>query len=170
MMKGRETKLGAYPGDGPTSQQADSLKGALRLLVDLSDSPVPDIVPGAFRAASVAPDIVWYAFRAALDTEMSWLFPERDPISEPMCAALREVQNITGWALDLSRPEQTPLLERYANLAVANNAMGRQMKLHGNSLTRRVSFACRLALARLLCWLGGGEKRRKRPTAENGRP
>lgn len=112
-----------------------------------------------FQLAFVAPHIAWRAFQAAVDTEMSWLFPERDPLGASLTAALREVQNITGWALERAVPEMASEPNRYASLAVFNNAAERQMKLHGNSVMWRVSSTCRMAVARLLWWLGGGERR-----------
>ncbi len=145
MVKGRESKLGAYPGDGPTSEQVDSLVAALR---PIFETPDPH-----------ATDVVWHAYKAAVDTEMRWLLPERDPIGDAMTVALREVQNITGWALDQAAPEMTPEMCRYTDLAAVVNSVDRQKKLHGNSVMWRVSFTCRMALARLHWWLGGGERR-----------
>jgi hypothetical protein len=145
LVKARESNLGVYPGDGPTCEQVDSLIMTLR---PIFETPDPH-----------APTVVAHAFQAALQAEMSWLLPERDPIGAPMTAALREVQNVTGWALDQAAPEMTPELHRYADLAVANNTLRRQTRLHGNSVIWRVSFACRMAPARFLWWLGGGERR-----------
>lgn len=145
-VKARELETGSYLGDGPTAAQADSLIGALRPLIESPDS--------------VPPAVLWNAFRAAVDTEMCWLFPERDTIGNPMTAALREVQNAVGWTLNQALPENAPLLERYANLAVAKNAVRRQTELHGNSVMWRLSFTFRMAMARFLWWLGGGGRHR----------
>lgn len=144
LVKARESKLGAYPGDGPTSEQVDSLLAALR---PVFETPDPH-----------AAHVVWVAYKAAVDTELRWLLPERDPIGGAMTAALREVQNITGWALGQAAPEMTSEMCRYTDLAVAGNAVHRQRKLHGNRVIWRLSFTCRTALARLLWWLGGGER------------
>jgi len=114
-----------------------------------------------WQLANVAPTVAWRAFRAALDVEMTWLIPEHDPIGAPMTVALREVQNTIGWALEEAVPKNAPLLNKYADLAVANNAVRRQMKLHGNSLLWRIGFTCRMALARFLWWAGGGERRQR---------
>ena len=146
LLKARESELGAYPGDGPTCEQADALVAALHPLIE---DP----------CSTVAPDTAWNAFRAAVDAEMSWLFPERDPPGAPMTEALREVQNITGKMLEQAQPETVPELNRYADLAVAENALRRQRKLHGNSVVWRLTFMCRMALARSLWWLGGGKRR-----------
>lgn len=145
-IKARELEAGTYPGDGPTAAQADSLIAALRTLIESPDS--------------LPPSVLWGAFRAAVDAEVCWLFPERDPIGNPMTVALREVQNAVGWTLDRAIPENASLLDRYASLAVANTALRRQMELRGNSAMWRLSFTCRMALARLLWWLGGGERHR----------
>ena len=145
LVKARESKLGAYPGDGPTSEQVDSLLAALRPIFE-----TPDPHPA---------HVVWVAYKAAVHTELRWLLPERDPIGGAMTAALREVQNITGWALDQAAPEMTSEMCRYTDLAVAVNAVHRQRKLHGNSVIWRLSFTCRTALARLLWRLGGGKGR-----------
>jgi hypothetical protein len=145
LVKARESELGTYPGDGPTSEQVDSLLATLR---PVFENPGPH-----------APAVVLHAFQAAVQVEMSWLFPERDPIGFPMTAALRELQNLTGTVLEQAQPEMAPGLDKYADLAVANNALKRQTKLHGNSVIWRVSFTCRMALARFLWWLGSGKKR-----------
>src|SRR5574340_146421 len=56
LVKARELEAGSYPGDGPTSAQADSLIAAIRPLMESPDSlPLP---------------VLWDAFRAAIDTEM----------------------------------------------------------------------------------------------------
>ena len=145
LVKARESELGDYPGDGPTSEQVDSLLATLRPPIETPDS--------------LTPPTLWDAFQAAVQVEMSWLFPEPDPIGVPMTTALREVQNMTGKVLEQAQPETAPELHRYADLAVAENALRRQRKLHGNSVIWRLSFMCRMALARFLWWLGGGKRR-----------
>lgn len=169
-IKARESKLGGYPGDGPTAEQADRLLMALEEVRPIFE--IPESLAGvrpafeicdpheALQMACALPAVVFGAFRTAFDTEMSWLFPERDPYGETMTVALREVENITGRALEQARPQQASDLHRYADLAVLNNALRRQIKLHGNSPLWRFTFTCRMALARFLWWLGGGERRR----------
>lgn len=71
-----------YPGDGPTADQVDSLIISLR---PLRESP-----------ESVTIAELWDAFKICTDTETAWLFPERDPLGEPMSKALKQIQEITG--------------------------------------------------------------------------
>jgi len=143
MVKARESKLGTYAGDGPTSEQADCLVAALSAAFETPDPH--------------APDVIWRAFRAALDPEMAWLFPERDPIAEPMTAALREVQSITAWTLDQAVPEMESERRRYESLAAAVNAAARMAKA---GPLRRAWSTFLIAIARFLWWLAGGERRR----------
>jgi hypothetical protein len=136
LVKTREYELGAYAGDGPTAEQADAFLAALRPLHD---------------AESVTPSMLWEAFRSTVDTEMTWLFPERDPIGEPMTVGLRELQSRVGKLLEQAIPEQGPVLNKYVDLAIVANAAKRQVKLHGNGINWR------LMLARVLYWIGGGK-------------
>jgi hypothetical protein len=133
LIKAREAQLGAYPGDGPTSQQASALVEALR--------PISE-------AEAVLPSILLTAFHSAVDAEMTWLFPERDPFGLPVTAALREIQNFTGKALEAAMPGTRPGLEEYASLAVVANAARRTEQLHGNRIIWR------LVLARVLYRIG----------------
>lgn len=143
LLKARESELGAHPGDGPASDQIDSLLAALRPVLETPD-PHP-------------PDAVWRAFAAAVQVRLSWLFPERDPVAEPMSAGLREVENTTAWALDQAAPETAKDRQTFVDLAVVANAAGRVEKL---GPIRRLWSTLLIALARLLWWLGGGERHR----------
>jgi len=138
LVKAREFELGEYAGDGPTAEQADAFLATLHPLDE--------------AAESVTPSILWAAFRSAVDTEMSWLLPERDAIGEPMTVALIELQTRVGKLLEQAMPEQSPTLHKYVDLAVVANAARRQVKLHGNGTNWR------LVLARFMYWLGGGKR------------
>jgi hypothetical protein len=126
LIKAREAELGAYPGDGPTSEEASTLVAALRPISEADALPTP---------------ILWAAFRSAVDGEMTWLFPERDPIGPPMTAALREIQAFAGKTLEGVMPEMGPDLEKYASLAIAANAAPRTELLHGNKIIWRLVVA-----------------------------
>jgi len=126
MIKAREAEQGAYPGDGPTSEQAYALVEALR---PVNETDV------------ASPSILWGAFRSAVDGEMTWIFPERDPIGPPMTAALREIQTFIGNTLEGAMPEMGPDLEKYVSLAIVANAARRTERLHGNKITWRMAFA-----------------------------
>jgi hypothetical protein len=89
LIKAREAELGAYFGDGPTSEQVTVLVETLQ--------PISE-------AATASPSTLLAAFRIAVGVEMSWLFPERDPLGEPMTAALRNIQTFTGKALESVMP------------------------------------------------------------------
>ncbi len=134
LMKQRESELGSYVGDGPTAEQAEALAAKL--------------VPVSQFQKNVGCSTVWDAFRVALETEMAWLFPERDPLGEPMIRALREIQDITGTALESSGPEWKNQLEKLVNVHLVANAAQRQVKLRVNGISWR------LVLARPLYWLG----------------
>jgi hypothetical protein len=138
LVKAREDEAGSYPGDGPTADQVDALIASLR---PLSEETEPE-----------TPALMWAAFKNSVDTEMTWLFPERDPISQPMTAALRQIQDIYGKRLEQALPEQEPELHRYVDLALVANAANRQVKLRGNGINWR------LVLARFMYWLGGGKR------------
>src|ERR1700680_389908 len=86
LIKAREDEAGSYLGDGPTANQIDALIDSLR---PLSESTEP-----------ATPSLMWAAFKHSVDTEMTWLFPERDPLGKPMTAALRLVQDIYGKQLE----------------------------------------------------------------------
>jgi|SRR6185437_6790466 len=105
LIKTREASLGAYYGDGPTAEQAAALTASLK--------------PVSEAAESVTPSVLLNAFRSAVDTEMMWLFPEKDAIGEPMTGALREVQSIVGKLLEEAMPEQGPKLHQYVELCHA---------------------------------------------------
>jgi hypothetical protein len=138
LVKAREYELGEYARDGPTAEQADAFMATLRPLDEATES--------------VTPSILWNAFRSAVDTEMTWLLPERDPIGQPMTVGLRELQTRVGKLLEQVMPEQGPELHRYVDLAIVANAAKRQVKLHGNGTNWR------LVLARVMYWLGGGKR------------
>jgi len=137
LFKARESELRAHPGDGPTPEQLDSLLATLRPVFETPD-PHP-------------PDAVWRAFAAAVQVRMSWLF-----IAEPMSAGLREVENITAWALDQAVPGTTKDRQTFVDLAVVANAARRVQKL---GPVRRLWSTLLIALARLLWWLGGEKHR-----------
>lgn len=136
-VKAREDQLGAYVGDGPTAEQADAFLSNLRPLNAIHD---------------VSPSALWNAFQSAVDTEMTWIFPERDAIGKPMIVGLRELQARVGKLLEEAVPEQGAQLHKYVDLALVANAARRQEKLHGNGVSWR------LVLARFLYWLGGGRR------------
>jgi nucleoside 2-deoxyribosyltransferase len=138
MVKAREHDLGAYFGDGPTAEQADAFIASVRPFDEATDDPTPTML--------------WKGFKAALDTEMLWLFPERDAIGERMTAALRELQNRLGKLIEETMPEQVPAMRKIVDLSVVANAAERQVKLHGNGINWRI------VLARFLYWLGGGRR------------
>lgn len=133
LIQAREAELGAYPGDGPTSEQASALAKALR--------PIGEV-------EAVLPSVLWTAFRKVVDIEMTWLFPERDPFGLPMTAALRQIRDFTGKALETAMPDMRPSLEKYVGLAIVANAARRTERLHGNKIIWR------LVLARVLYRIG----------------
>jgi hypothetical protein len=96
LIRVRQEQLGAYSGDGPTSEQASALVEALR--------PISE-------AETVLLSILLAAFRGAVDAEMSWLFPERDPIGEEIIQLLRKIQDFTGKALQSAIPEMRRTLK-----------------------------------------------------------
>jgi len=57
LIKAREAERASYPGDGLTTEQADSLVGSLRPIIEATDP-----VPLSTR---------WAAFRLAVDSELS---------------------------------------------------------------------------------------------------
>ncbi|HEY6988274.1 MAG TPA: hypothetical protein VH369_07820 [Bryobacteraceae bacterium] len=126
LIKAREVKRGDYFGDGPTSGQLDALLEALH--------PVGE-------ASTASASVLFAAFRIAVATEMTWLFPERDPLGEPMTAVLRKVQTFTGSALESVMSEMKPDLEKYANLSIVENAARRHDALHGNKIIWRLVLA-----------------------------
>jgi hypothetical protein len=127
MIKAREADQGTYPGDGPTSDQADALMSALRPVNEATEP--------------VTPSMLYAAFKSATDSEMTWLFPERDPIGQPMTAALREVQARVGKLLVDSLPDSKADLEKYVNLSLLANAAKRTLVLRGNRPSLRVWLA-----------------------------
>jgi hypothetical protein len=133
LIKAREAEQGVYFGDGPTPEQLTALVKNLQ--------PISE-------AATALPATLLAAFRSAFSVEMSWLFPERDPLAEPMTAALRNIQTFTGKALESVMPEMHDDLEKYANLSIVENAARRTEALHGNKIIWR------LVLARVLHSVG----------------
>jgi hypothetical protein len=133
LIQARQAELGAYPGDGPTAEQASALAEALRPICE---------------AEAVLPSVLWTAFHTAVDIEMTWLFPEKDPFGLPVTAALRQVQDFTGKAIETAKPDMGPSLEKYASLAIVANAARRTERLHGNKIIWR------LVLARVLYRIG----------------
>jgi hypothetical protein len=85
--------------------------------------------------------MLYAAFKSATDSEMTWLFPERDPIGQPMTAALREVQARVGKLLVDSLPDSKADLEKYVNLSLLANAAKRTLVLRGNRPSLRVWLA-----------------------------
>ena len=126
----REDEAGSYPGDGPTTHQLDLLTVGLR---PLSETP-----------ESVTVAELWAAFKICTDTETAWLFPERDPLGEPMSKALKQIQEVTGTLLEKNAPHMATGLHRYADLAEAGRLAYRAAKLKGNG------FQWRLVVARFL--------------------
>ena len=133
LIKARELERGSYFGDGPTSEQIDALIQALKPMSD---------------ASTATASVLFAAFRVAVTTEMTWLFPERDALAEPMIEALRLMQTFTGTALESVVPEMKPNLEKFANLSIVERAARRHQALHGNKIIWR------LALARVLYRVG----------------
>jgi hypothetical protein len=133
-IRSRQSNQGTYFGDGPTSEKLDELEMALKPIADYPDS--------------VECSEIWSAFRVSTETEMSWIFPERDPISSGMISALCEVQRITGEALVAVDPDWQARLEKFSSLHIVENAATRQTALHGN----RISLG--LVAARILNRLG----------------
>ena len=134
LVKSREAELGAYPGDGPTAAQASALVESLR--------PIQE------DAEPTTPSILWDAFRQSVEVELSWLFPERDPIGAALTEALRKVQDLAGTALVEALPERKEELERFVSLSLVRNAASRQVALHGNRPNLGLLFARFLNLFR----------------------
>jgi hypothetical protein len=111
LIKAREAERGAYFGDGPTSEELNALVESLR--------PISE-------ATTALPATLFDAFRIAVSVEISWIFPERDPLGEPMTAALRNIQTFTGKALESVLPEMHDDLEKYASLSIVENAARRR--------------------------------------------
>ncbi len=126
LIQARETELGAYFGDGPTSEQLTALVDALKTIAD---------------AETALPATLWAAFRIAVDTEMSWLFPERDTLAEPMTEALRTIQTFTGIAVEGALPETKSELEKYASLSIVANAARRKQLADDDKIIWRLWFA-----------------------------
>lgn len=116
MVKARENELGAYAGDGPTAEQADAFLASMRPLRRMSEG-FPVVV-------------IYDVFKIAVDTEMLWLFPERDFIGKSMTVGLRELQRRLGKLLEQAMPEQDLELDNYVNLAIFANAARRKAKIH----------------------------------------
>jgi len=135
MIRAREGEAGARFGDGPTSEQVSALIVALEPISDLPDS--------------VMPSVLWHAYRNLTEVEMSWLFPEHDPLGAGMIAALREIQQIIEESLAKADPSMD--LVKYRNLNIIANAARKRQKVHGNKMMWR------LVLARAMHWLGGGK-------------
>jgi len=138
LIKAREVEQRAYFGDGPTSEQLDALVEALQPISEAATAPV---------------SVLLAAFRTTVATEMTWLFPERDPLGEPMTAALRKVQTFTGTALETAMPEMKPDLEKYVDLSIVENAARRHQALYGNKIIWRLVVA--RVLHRVGSFLGG---------------
>jgi hypothetical protein len=142
LLKAREDEAGSYPGDGPTADQVDALIVSLR---PLSENPNTVTIPK-----------LWTAFRMCTDTGTAWLFPERDPLGEPMCRALMKIQEMTGSLLDNNAsPEMVNGSHRYAELAEAGRQINRAAKLGGKV---PVGFKWRLRLAHFLHNLGSKKR------------
>ena len=75
-------------------------------------------------------------------------FPEKDPFGLPVTAALREIRDFTGKALETAMPEMGPSLKKYVGLAIVANAARRTERLQGNKIIWR------LVLARVLYRIG----------------
>ncbi|MDQ2841904.1 MAG: hypothetical protein M3Y72_12880 [Acidobacteriota bacterium] len=132
-IKTRELEAGGYFGDGPTSKQIDELILAV------------EPISGAISATAA---VLFAAFNIAVSIENTWLFPERDPLAEPMTKTLLLLQTFTGTALESIMPEMKPDLEKLASLAIVETAARRQQALHGNKIIWR------LVLARVLYRVG----------------
>jgi hypothetical protein len=140
LLKGRESQLGKYPGDGPTVTQACELIDHLR---PLSEATEP-----------LAISVLWNAFQSTVKVEMTWLFPEKDPLGESLTWALEKVQESTGKLLVEYGPVKHEQLEQYVSVALVARAANRQVKLKGNGINWR------LVLARTLHWFGGEKRKR----------
>ena len=111
LIHSREGKLGHPADDGPTAEQVNKLCADLQPFID--------------DRGEYKPSELWDSFRSVTETEMAWLFPERDPVAQFMIPALQEIQSKSGNAFCRLLPDQQAQLERFANLAVAANAARR---------------------------------------------
>lgn len=150
-VKTRESELGVYPGDGPTSEQADTFLASLQPLIEP-------------REQGFTPMELWNSFQVAVNTEMLWLLPEHDAIGKSMEAGLRELQARLGKLLDQYVPDQSAERQTYVNMAILANAAQRQVKLQSNKpvlfrFIGNVRVACQTGLASLLYSFGSALKR-----------
>jgi hypothetical protein len=127
LIQSREAELGVVAGDGPTSEQVKSLITVLEPFLDGRDA--------------CTPSELWSIFRSVTETELAWLFPERDPIAQSVIPALIKIQTVCGDALCNAIPEQREQVENFANLAVAANLANREIAVNGNGLSWRMFLA-----------------------------
>lgn len=139
LIKARELERGSYFGDGPTTEQLAALLRAMEPIRGASTASAP---------------VLSALFDAAVKTEMTWLFPERDALAGPTVEALHLVQTFAAAALETASPEVKTHLHAIVNLSIVERAARRQQALHGNKIMWR------LVLARFLYWLGGGKRNR----------
>jgi len=100
------------------------------------------------EATTATAAVLFAAFRVAVSVENTWLFPERDPLAEPMIEALQLVETFTGTALESVMPEMKPDLQKLASVAIVEKTARRHQALHGNKIIWR------LVLARFLYRVG----------------
>ena len=126
LVRTREAEAG-YPGDGPTAAQIDALVESF-LEIDESSHSIPISVLSA-------------AFHSSLEIEMSWLFPERDPIGRALLPVLRQGQNLIASAIDEKLPGEKERLDELVNMEVIANAERRISAIRRNRPNLRLKLA-----------------------------
>ncbi len=123
----RDTELGTYSGDGPTTEQTNALIQACAQLAEPLET--------------AHAKLFWEAFKCSTECIASWLYPERDSLAQVMLPLLVEVQGRTGAALESIDPNWHAELERFANLHTIARAAKRQTELRGNTVDWRIACA-----------------------------